>query len=115
MTLAEKLIKTREQNKDLFHPFKSSFLSQQTETKKDQDLAVPDTKELDKILGYHKIEKTKAGEEDFATELAKMRGDVVIKKGSESDSFKSELAKLRDSAPTQHKNSVKDMLTGDNF
>jgi len=65
-------------------------------------------------LGYRKFEKTKSGEEDFATELAKMRGDVVIKKGSESDAFKNELQKLRE--PTaQHKNSVKDMLTGDNF
>ena len=44
-----------------------------------------------------------------------MRGDVVVKKGSESDSFKAELAKLRDPTPVQHKNSVKDMLTGDAF
>jgi len=27
MTLAERLVKTREQNKDLFHPQKSAFLS----------------------------------------------------------------------------------------
>jgi hypothetical protein len=115
MTLAEKLMKTREQNKDLFHPFTSSFLSQQTKTDKEPELAVPDTKELDKILGFKKMEKTRGGEEDFATELAKLRGDVVVKKGSESDSIKSELAKLRDPTSTQHKNSVKEMLTGDAF
>ena len=85
MTLAEKLLKTKEKNKDMFHPFKSSFLSQQTKDEKEPDLAVPDTKELDKILGNNKIEKTKSGEEDFAAELAKMRGDVVVKKSSISD------------------------------
>jgi len=29
MSLSERLTKAREANKDLFHPFKSSFLSQQ--------------------------------------------------------------------------------------
>lgn len=80
----------------MFHPQKSAFLSQQNSNEKEDELKVPDTKELDKILGINKIETKKNGEEDFATELAKMRGEVVIKKGSDSDTFKSELAKLRD-------------------
>lgn len=42
-----------------------------------------------------------------------MRGQVVINKTSEADNMKSELAKLR--TPAEHKNSVKEMLTGDSF
>ena len=93
----------------------SSFLTKQaTNSVSEADIAVPDTTELNKILGMHKIETKKSGEEDFATELQKMRGEVLIKKTSFADKMKSQLAELR-APPKSHKNSVKDMLTGDSF
>lgn len=42
-----------------------------------------------------------------------MRGQVVVSKSSLRDNMKSDLDNLRH--PAEHKNSVKEMLTGDSF